>query len=92
MSKEYIERDTVLMKLRMYEEWECTPNELALSTVEAIRKLIAEIPAEHSEWVKQLDGTHYCLNCGHDAPHTYIGRELCSDYCPHCGLIMRMEK
>ena len=35
-------------------------------------------------WDWQVDGTHFCSNCGNDAPLRYVD-EYCSFYCPHCG-------
>ena len=40
-------------------------------------------------WDSQVDGTHFCSECGTDALWTEDGREFCSLYCPHCGLFMR---
>lgn len=40
-------------------------------------------------WDVQEDGTHFCSECGTDALWTEDGREFCSLYCPHCGLLMR---
>ena len=38
----------------------------------------------HGEWVEQLDGTHYCSECGRDATYTYDGTEICGIGCPFC--------
>jgi hypothetical protein len=42
-------------------------------------------------WIEQLDGTHYCSNCGHDATYTFDGTEICGVACPFCGEKMTEE-
>lgn len=45
---------------------------------------------ETAYWDWQVDGTHFCSECGHDAlyysnPLTYEKTEFYSKFCPHCG-------
>ena len=42
------------------------------------------VEVRHGEWVEQLDGTHYCSECGHDATYTFDGTEICGIGCPFC--------
>lgn len=44
---------------------------------------------KQGEWFKQLDGTHYCSNCGHDATYTSDGTEVCGVACSFCGAHMK---
>lgn len=46
----------------------------------------------HGRWAEQLDGTHYCSECGHDAAYTYDGTEIRGVACPFCGAIMDKER
>ena len=46
------------------------------------------VEVKHGQWVEQLDGTHYCSECGHDATYTYDGTEVCGIACPFCGAKM----
>ena len=41
------------------------------------------------EWQTELDGTHWCSECGHDATYTYDGTEICGIACPFCGAKMK---
>lgn len=43
-------------------------------------------------WEEQLDKTHYCSECGHDATYTYEGIEVCGVACPYCGAKMDGER
>ncbi len=58
------------------------------------------IPAQHGKWVKatgmmppEYCDLHICSECGHYAGRKppYGGREMLSDYCPHCGARMDGE-
>jgi hypothetical protein len=54
----------------------------------------------HGRWETANDGTHFCSNCGYDAPYTWdeIDRNFInsaddvpdrpSNYCPNCGAKM----
>ena len=59
-------------------------------TVDLVKQLVATAPTidavevRHGKWVEQLDGTHYCSECGHDATYTYDGTEICGIGCPFC--------
>ena len=46
------------------------------------------VEVRHGHWEEQLDGTHYCSECGHDATYTYDGTEVCGIACPFCGAKM----
>lgn len=43
-------------------------------------------------WIEQLDGAHYCSNCGHDVTYTFDGTEVCGVACPFCGEKMVEEE
>lgn len=57
-------------------------------------------PVRHGHWIEANDGTHYCSNCGHDAPFTWddIDRnfmhsadevpDFTANYCYCCGAKM----
>ena len=81
--KEYIERSVVISEL------ECLPDQGELDYLgvfDCVRNTpAAEVkPIETAYWDWQLDGTHFCSECGNDAPLRYVD-EYCSFYCPHCG-------
>lgn len=70
--------------------------------IEGLTKLpAADVrPVMHGEWVKatgmmppEYCGLHICSECGHYAGRKppYGGREMLSDYCPHCGAKMDGE-
>lgn len=39
-------------------------------------------------WDYQNDGTHFCSECGCDAPYNKDYKEICSTWCPTCGCYM----
>lgn len=55
---------------------------------------------KHGRWETANDGTHFCSNCGCDAPYTWDDIDRCftnsaddvpdriSNYCPRCGAQM----
>lgn len=46
---------------------------------------------ERGEWELNIDGSHWCSVCGHNATYTYDGTEVCGVSCPFCGADMRKE-
>lgn len=44
---------------------------------------------ERGEWELNIDGSHWCSECGHNATYTYDGTEVCGVSCPFCGADMR---
>lgn len=62
----------------------------------ALRYDINEIPTAdvtpvvHAHWERQVDGTHYCSHCGHDALFNYEGEEMLLQFCG-CGAKMDEE-
>ena len=87
--KEYIERDEAVRKAL-----EACVKVVGhgISHIDAvdIAEAIDDIPAadvvevRHGYWIEQLDGTHYCSECGHDATYTFDGTEICGIGCPFC--------
>ena len=47
------------------------------------------VPFKKSHWEWQVDGTHFCANCGRDALYDFYNREICTPYCPQCGAFMK---
>ena len=99
--KEYIEREALITEIASHKMTEVVPNcyepsiKLAVCKQgQAIKTIIKSQPAadvvevRHGEWVEQLDGTHYCSECGHDATYTFDGTEVCGIGCPFCGAKM----
>ena len=89
--KEYIERGLALFEL----ETGWFPQSMEYTEAVAIaRGIIKSSPAadvvevRYGHWEEQLDGTHYCSECGHDATYTYDGTEVCGIACPFCGAKM----
>jgi hypothetical protein len=65
-----------------------TDDEEKFSFVEkAARKVMDK--TDEGVWLAQADGTHFCSCCGKDVLYNFSGEEMCSNYCPHCGLIMK---
>lgn len=72
IGQEYLDEDTLLTAINLLD---CQP------TADVIE-------VRHGRWAEQLDGTHYCSECGHDATYTYDGTEIWGVACPFCGAIM----
>lgn len=45
-------------------------------------------PVGYAYWDYQIDGTHFCSECGTDASYNYEGKENCSNWCPACSCFM----
>ena len=45
-------------------------------------------PVVYARWDYQIDGTHFCSDCGTNALYNYEGKEICSNWCPACGCFM----
>ena len=80
--KEYIERETAEKEL-MYAMVGTGYQSRAIDAIKFMPTADA-VEVRHGEWVEQLDGTHYCSECGHDATYTYDGTEICGIGCPFC--------
>ena len=46
------------------------------------------VEIKHGQWIKELDETHYCSNCGKEATYTFDGTEICGVVCPYCMTVM----
>ena len=90
--KEYIEREAVV-NLRE-EFWKDRCDYMAVRVTNIMNIPAAKVkPIETAYWDWQVDGTHFCSECGHDAlyyshPTTYKKTEYYSKYCPNCGKVM----
>ena len=96
MADEYINKTELLFEMAT----SLIPQSMDITMGYAIAKdLIQKAPAanvkpiETAYWDWQIDGTHFCSECGHDAlyyshPATCKKIELCSQYCPFCGRVM----
>ena len=88
--KEYIGRESVMRSLEFITNDPTCPIHIAA----CIDQIIAQEPAadvvevRYGKWEEQLDGTHYCSECGYDATYTYDGAEVCGIACPYCGAKM----
>lgn len=62
-------------------------------SIETIKKLYSNgyRKVERGEWELNIDGSHWCSECGHNATYTYDGTEVCGVSCPFCGADMRGE-
>ena len=49
-------------------------------------------PMVHGKWDEQADGSHFCSNCGYDAPYDYEGNEFTPSFCCHCAAIMDLKE
>lgn len=47
---------------------------------------------ETAYWDWQVNGTHFCSECGHDVLYRRVGYDIyeeeCTCVCPYCGRVM----
>ena len=48
------------------------------------------IDLKHGKWEENTNSTHFCSECGYDAPYNIDGDEYTPLWCPHCG--SKMDK
>ena len=84
MNKEYIKREAILEIIR--DKWFYNSGQIFQALLSLPADDIVEV--RHGYWEEQLDGTHYCSECGHDATYTYDGAEICGVACPFYGAKM----
>lgn len=88
--KEYIEREAIIQEIK---EAKDNFSPTMRPVFDVATHLISHAPAakvkpiETAYWDWHHDGTHFCSECGNDAPLRYVD-EYCSKYCPHCGRLM----
>ena len=92
MSKEYIEREALINLIEENSETKFDWSECV--DIDILRPAIRDFPAadvvpvRYAYWDYQNDGTHFCSDCGCDAPCNRNYREVCSTWCPTCGAFM----
>lgn len=91
MDKEYIEREKLLNKVEVLKG--VSPYYHRVKTIIEEHPAANVKPIETAYWDWQVDGTHFCSECGMDAlyysnPVNYKKTEFCAKFCPHCGRLM----
>ncbi len=79
--------DTEICKKCWRNSSRCYYKKLALALYKAGYRKV-----ERGEWELNIDGSHWCSECGHNATYTYDGTEVCGVSCPFCGADMRGEE